>query len=580
MNRQCPMARKVHHLLVAGLMSGLLACSPTDDPEPREDGAEASPPGNAVATAHPRATEAALEVLDAGGNAFDAAVAATAALGVVEPFGSGLGGGGFWLLHRADDDRSVMIDGRETAPDEAHREMYLDEDGEPREGASLDGPLAAAIPGTPAALVRIAGKYGDLPLRRSLRPAIELAREGFEVGERYRTLMEFRQEAVAASPAAAEVFLDDGEVPPEGARIVQEDLAVTLEQLARDAGRSFYRGALAERMVEEVRSAGGIWREEDLAAYRAAERRPIRVEYAGAEVTAAALPSAGGIGLATMLQILERLEWTEHGEVEQIHLAVEAMRRAYRDRADHLGDPDFVDVPVARLTGPEHARELSADIDPERATPSEELPQAHAGGGRSTTHFSIIDGDGNRVGATLSINYPFGSGFMPEGTGVILNNEMDDFATAPGEPNAYGLVGGEANAVEGGKRPLSSMTPTFVDTGERVAVLGSPGGSRIITQVLLGVLAFTEEQPVDEWVAAPRYHHQYLPDRIEHEPGAFPGEVRRRLEAKGHELHDVGREYGDMHVVIWDRGAGTLETGTDPRGEGGAGVGETEREAP
>lgn len=305
------------------------------------------------------------------------------------------------------------------------------------------------------------------------------------------------------------------------------------------------------------------------------ERTPVTFDYNGLQVTAASLPSAGGVGLAQMLHMLSAYDLSEKNEAQRIHLAAEAMRRAYRDRAEYLGDPDFVDVPVAALTDPAYARELGASIDPARATPSDALPEvALPGEGPSTTHFSILDADGNRVGATLSINYPFGSGVMPEGTGVLLNNEMDDFATAPGEPNAYGLVGGEANRVQAGKRPLSSMTPTFVEGDDRVAILGSPGGSRIITQVLLGILAFEEGATASEWVGRPRYHHQYLPDHIEHEPDALAAATREQLQAKGHELHDVGRTFGDMHAILWDRAAGRLETGTDPRGEGAGWTGD------
>ncbi|QKT03133.1 gamma-glutamyltransferase [Ectothiorhodospiraceae bacterium 2226] len=533
--------------------------------------APAEPPAAAIASAHPLATEAGQAILAEGGNAFDAAVAVTAALAVVEPFGSGIGGGGFWLLHREEDGHQTMLDGRERAPLAAHRDMYLDERGEPVPGLSVDGPLSAGIPGTPAAMAHLAERYGRLPLARSLAPAIRLAREGFEVSEQYRRMAGFRVEALRASPAAAAVFLHAGEVPPLGHRVRQPDLAATLERIAEAGAAGFYEGPLAKALVEGTRAAGGIWTLEDLAAYRAVEREPVRGRYGDVRITAAAPPSSGGVALLTILNILAEVDLAELSEVERLHWTVEAMRRAYRDRAEYLGDPDFVDVPVARLTHPHYAAGLRAGIRPDRATPSAALPGVGEGRprGRDTTHFSILDGEGNRVAATLSINYPFGSGFMPAGTGVLLNDEMDDFAAAPGVPNVYGLVGAEANAVEPGKRPLSSMTPVFLDDGERVAILGTPGGSRIITMVLLATLDFAQGVADPQaWVSRPRYHHQYLPDAIEHEPDALV-EEGAGLQALGHTLSQV-RPYGNMQAVLWDRVREEVSAASDPRGEGGA----------
>lgn len=531
--------------------------------------ATADAPGAAVATAHPLATDAALETLEEGGNAFDAAVAATATLAVVEPYGSGLGGGGFWLLHRQADGHQVMVDGREEAPGAATRTMYQDDSGELRERDSLDGPRAAGIPGTPAALVHITREYGNRSLAENLAPAIRHAREGFPVTEHYQRMAYFRRDALRDSPAAAAVFLDDGEVPDVGDTLVQTDLALTLEHLADGGLAGFYDGAVAERLVAGTREADGLWTKEDLQDYAIVEREPIRGDYRGVRVTSAPPPSAGGIGLVTMLNILAGYDVHGATEVQRIHLQVEAMRRAYRDRRLYLGDPDFVDIPQERLLSREHARSLAESLDPEQATPSQALEEPD-GGGRNTTHFSIIDSDGNRVGATLSINYPFGSGFMPPGSGVVLNNEMDDFATRPGEPNAYGLVGGEANAIEPGKRPLSSMTPTFLETEDRVAVIGSPGGSRIITQVLLATMSFVDGLEPEFWVSRPRYHHQYLPDRIQHEPGAISVETRSALVEMGHTVRPMLRRYGDMQVVMWHRGEDRMAAESDPRGGGNA----------
>lgn len=537
-------------------------------------GAAERPPAAAIASAHPLATAAGHEILAAGGNAFDAAVAVSAALAVVEPYSSGLGGGGFWLLHRAADGREVMVDGREKAPLAARHDLYLDARGEVLPGRSIDGALAAAIPGEPAALVHIAQRYGRLPLTRSLAPAIRYAREGFEVSEHYRHMASFRLDALRASPAAARTFLDAGAVPPLGHRIRQPALAQTLERLARRGSKGFYAGATGKALLDGVGAAGGIWSEEDLRTYNVVERPPLRGSYRGLSITTAAPPSSGGVALLQMLNILAGYDWEALAEADRIHLAAEAMRRAYRDRAEFLGDPDFVAVPVQRLTNPAYAAQLRAGIDPQQATPSSALTAAAATpGGNHTTHLSVLDREGNRVAATLSINYPFGSGFMPEGSGVLLNDEMDDFSAKPGVPNAYGLVGAAANAIAPGKRPLSSMTPTFVDGPGGTAILGTPGGSRIITMVLLGTLEFAAGREPAAWVARPRYHHQYLPDVLQFEPGALAKAVQDELVLRGHTLQQAEQPWGNMQAVWWDRkGGGRVLAASDPRGEGRAEV--------
>lgn len=533
----------------------------------------APPPAAAVASAHPLATAAGHEVLAAGGNAFDAAVAVSASLAVVEPYSSGLGGGGFWLLHRAQDGHQVMVDGREQAPLAAHRDMYLDAQGKVVPGLSMDGALAAAIPGTPAALVHIAGRYGRLPLSRSLAPAIRHARDGFEVSEHYQRMAAFRLEALRASPAAARTFLKDGAVPPLGHRIRQPELARTLERLARDGRAGFYAGPTATALLAGVQAAGGIWSAQDLRDYRVVERAPVRGTFRGLTITTAAPPSSGGIALLQMLNIVSGYDWERLAEADRVHFAVEAMRRAYRDRAEFLGDPDFVTVPVSRLTDPAYAARLRAAIDPAQATPSRDLPGVAAvPGGHHTTHLSILDRDGNRVAATLSINYPFGAGFMPEDSGVLLNDEMDDFSAKPGVANAYGLVGAEANAIAPGKRPLSSMTPTFIDGPDGTAILGTPGGSRIITMVLLGTLEFAAGKEPAAWVARPRFHHQYLPDTVQFEPGALSTEVQDELTLRGHHLQPVEQPWGNMQAVWWDRKGKRVLAASDPRGEGSAEV--------
>jgi gamma-glutamyltranspeptidase/glutathione hydrolase len=534
------------------------------------------PGRHAVATAHPLATDAGIAVLEQGGNAFDAAVAVTAVLGVVEPYSSGLGGGGFYLLHRAEDGFEVMVDAREKAPEAASADMYLAPGGEVVPRASIDGPLAAGIPGIPAALEHLANKYGRKPLRQLLQPAIELATKGFEVDTVYRRLAEFRKGALAVSPAAAAIFLTDGEVPGEGAILRQTDLATTLQRIAAYGARGFYEGTTASRLVDGVREAGGIWSAQDLRAYRLAEREPIRFEFGDLRVVSASPPSSGGVALATMFNILAGYDLWSLDAITTKHLIIESMRRAYRDRAEHLGDPDFWDVPVDLLTSPAYAAGLRASIRKDIATESAALPSKSGAvrpGGVDTTHFSILDKDGNRVAATLSINYPFGSAFVPPGTGVLLNDEMDDFVAKPGVPNVYGLVGGAANAIAPGKRMLSSMSPTFLETGDRMAIVGTPGGSRIITMVLLAALTFDEGGDAETMVSRPRFHHQYLPDKVFYEPGALTGEEVAELALRGHELELVESGWGNMQAIVWDKAEGRVEAAPDPRGIGKGTIG-------
>ncbi|MFO8003966.1 gamma-glutamyltransferase [Thioalkalivibrio sp.] len=541
--------------------------------------AQAGPGQQAVASAHPLATAAGEAIFAAGGNAFDVAVAVTAALGVTEPQGSGLGGGGFFLLHEAEPGRSVMLDARETAPGAAHRDLYLDADGEVIPGLSLDGALAAAIPGMPAALVHLAGRYGRLTLDANLAPAIRLAEAGFPANAGFQQMARFRLEALRTGADAADIFLRDGEVPEAGELIRQPDLAATLRRLAEQGIDGFYAGETAERLVAGVQAAGGIWTLEDLAGYKLVERSPLVLEHDGARIVTAPPPSSGGIAIGQILNILA-VQDNDLGddEILRVHLLVEAMRRAYRDRALYLGDPDHVNIPVTRLLSREHAAELRQGIDLDRATPSAELslmPESSAGKpprveSPQTSHFSVLDAEGNRVAATITLNYPFGSGFVPPGTGVLLNNEMDDFAARPGVPNAYGLIGFEANAIGPYRRPLSSMSPTFVETPERITVLGTPGGSRIITTVLHGILATLEGADAEEIVREGRFHHQYLPDHIEFESGALDTDVLLGLARRGHTLSPQVRPFGNMQVVLWERRQDRVEAASDPRGNGSA----------
>ena len=532
----------------------------------------AGAPVHAVASAHPLATAAGVEMLQAGGNAFDAAIAVSAALGVVEPFSSGFGGGGFWLVHRAADGRQVMIDGRETAPALAHERIYRDARDNVVRDASLKGPLAAAIPGLPAGLVHLAQHYGRLPLRQSLAPAIRYAEQGFKVTSRYHRLAAHVADTLRQNPAAAGIFLQDGKVPRIGYRLRQTALARTIEAIAEHGLDGFYRGAVAARMVREARRHGGIWSLADLDSYRVVEREPIIFHYRDVRVVAAPLPSSGGIVMAQALRILERFDLDAMSSVQGKHHVIEALRRAFRDRAVFLGDPDFVDVPVDRLLDESYLEGLALTIEPTRATSSDILGNGPVPSqtGTQTTHFSILDKEGNRVAGTLSVNTLFGSCFVAAGTGVLLNNEMDDFSAKRNTPNAYGLVGAEANAIAPGKRPLSSMTPTFLETPERVGIVGTPGGSRIISMVLLAVLDFAEHRLPRSWVSLRRFHHQYQPDQVQFELHGLTQFEQQRLTELGHELREISRRYGNMQAILWDRSENRVYSASDPRGEGQA----------
>ncbi|MEZ2743590.1 gamma-glutamyltransferase [Halopseudomonas bauzanensis] len=534
-----------------------------------------APDQQAVASAHPTATEAGHQILDQGGNAFDAAIAVAATLAVVEPYGSGIGGGGFFLLREAGEagPRYQFLDAREAAPQAAHRDMYLDQDNDRQLQRVINGPLAAGIPGLPAALVHLAERYGELSLEQSLAPAVAAAEQGFAPGPSYRQLVGFRLEAMQQDAETARIFLQNNAIPAADALIRQPELATTLRALAAQGHAGFYGGPVAERLIAGVQAAGGIWQQADLDSYRVIERQPVRFTSRGFEVVSAPLPSAGGITLAGILQGLDHLPTATPGSVQWTHNLVELMRRTYRDRAMLLGDSDFVTVPTERLLSPEHARQLASGIDPERATPSLELGEPKGiQEGTNTTHFSLIDRQGNAVAATLSVNLPFGAAFTVPGTGVLLNNEMDDFAADPDGKNSYGLAGSEANAIAPGKRPLSSMTPTMLENADQLAVLGTPGGSRIISMVLLGTLQAMDGRPVPEWVSRPRFHHQYLPDHIQVEDNAFTAAQQKALEAMGHSIKPVGRDYGDMQVLLWDKRKGELSAASDPRGEGQASV--------
>lgn len=524
----------------------------------------------AIASAYPLASEAGQEILAAGGNAFDAAVAVSAALAVVEPSSSGLGGGGFYLLHRQSDGLETMLDAREKAPGAASRDMYLDKAGNPIENASISGALAAAIPGEPAAFEYLARRYGKLSLKQSLQPAIWLARNGFPLYARLQGGIRRKQAVLQRSPDAAKAFLTaDGGVPDIGAIIKQPDLATTLQAIAEQGAKGFYTGRVAADLVAGVRADGGIWTLQDLAAYRVVERKPLVGNYHGARIVSATPPSSGGIAIIDALNILSGFDLHQVDSATRKHLVIEAMRRAYRDRAIYLGDPDFVKMPLAQLASLDYAAGQRSSIRADKAMPSNMLPGIESEpAGMNTTHFSVLDADGNRVAATITVNLFFGTGYMPPKTGVLLNNEMDDFSTKPGRPNEFGLVGATANAIAANKRSLSSMSPTFVETPKGLMIVGSPGGSFIISMVLLGTLNYLDGMNAADIVKYPHYHHQYLPDEVEYEQGAFSDAEIAALQAKGHTLKMPGWQWGNMQVITWDFASGKVEAASDPRGEG------------
>ncbi len=400
------------------------------------------PPGAVIASAHNLATDAGIDIIRRGGNAFDAAVAVSAVLSVVEPISSGLGGGGFFLLHDGKTGKDVFVDARETAPAASTPAAYLDKDGNLDRDRAQTGPWSAGIPGLPAALVHVAGKYGRLPLHDSLAPAIRIAREGFPVYARLANGYAAKRKVMERYPGTRAVYLVNGQPLKEGDLFRQPDLAATLERLAAKGHDGFYRGITAQRLLAGVKAEGGQWTAQELAAYQVKEREPLQFEYDGWKVTTAPPPSSGGIALAEMLQILAPWDLAKLPQAERVHLIVEAMRRAFRDRTFYLGDPDFVKIPMKTLADPDYAAGLRATIHPGKATPSDMLSGAPTPlEDEETTHFSIIDADGNRAAVTQTVNLLFGSGLVPPGTGVMLNDEMDDFALKPGTPNAFGVMG-------------------------------------------------------------------------------------------------------------------------------------------
>ena len=487
-----------------------------------------------------RAARIGVEILDRGGNAVDAAVAVGFALAVTYPRAGNIGGGGFMVIHLAEGNRDTSIDYRETAPAAATPTVFLDDKGAPDPSKSRDSGLAVGVPGTVAGLALAEQKYGSgkFTLADLMQPAIELARNGFPVEDDLADSLPSAKARLARFPSSASIFLDGGEVLHEGDRLIQSDLADTLQAIAERGPEAFYTGRIAAQIAAAVRQAGGIMTVDDLVHYKAVERQAVRGSYRGYDVVSMPPPSSGGVALIEMLNILEGYDLGKLSRADALHDMIEAMKRAYADRAVSMGDPDFVEMPIAQLLSKPYAAGLRATINA-RATPAADVrpgkpAQAE---GRNTTHFSIIDRDGNAVSNTYTLNFSFGLGLVADGTGVLLNNELDDFTAKPGAANAYGLVGFDANLPGPNKRPLSSMTPTIVlKDGKPFLVTGSPGGSLIITAVLQVIVnAIDFHMPIDQAVSAPRLHNQWEPEKTFVEPGFDPA-LLEALQARGHKI--------------------------------------------
>jgi len=488
-----------------------------------------------------RAARIGVEILDRGGNAVDAAVAVGFALAVTYPRAGNIGGGGFMVIHLVKDNSDVAVDYRETAPAAATATMFLDAQGNPDPAKSRDSALSIGVPGTVAGLALAHEKYGSgkLPLADLIEPAITLARNGVEILDDTADSLPQAQERIARWHSSAPVFLSsDGSVLSPGQDLLQPDLAATLNVIARDGPKGFYEGPVAEKIVAAVRKAGGIITVDDLKNYHAILRTPVRGNYRGYDIISMPPPSSGGVHLIEVLNILEGYDLGKLSREESLHDTIEAMKRAYADRAVFMGDPDAVKMPVAGLISKGYAKSLRARIG-ERSTPSTEIRGGAPADfeGRNTTHFSVIDRDGNAVSNTYTLNFSYGLGLVAEGTGVLLNNELDDFTAKPGTANAFGLVGYNANLPGPGKRPLSSMTPTIVmKDGKPFLITGSPGGSRIITTVLQVIVnAIDFHMPIGKAVSAPRVHQQWQPPQVFVEPGFAP-EVLEALAKRGHEI--------------------------------------------
>ncbi len=564
------LARACFFTALAGHAGGLAHAAHANDQ--RAVGVKA-----AVVSAEPHATDVGLAVMRDGGNAVDAAVAVAFALAVTHPQAGNLGGGGFLVL-RTRDGKELALDFRETAPRKAHRDMYLDADGKVIPRSSTYTALAVGTPGSVAGLARVHALYGSKPWAELVAPAVALARDGFAVSHFLSAALASHKEVLAQWPSTAAIFLPDGRPLETGVLLVQKDLAATLERIAAEGPDGFYRGQTAELIEAAMKRHGGLIDGEDLAAYKAIEREPLRGSYRGHRILAMPPPSSGGVALLQMLNVVERYDLGAlgRGSSAALHLQIEAMKRAYADRAKWLGDPDFYPVPIEGLVAKDYAEGLAKDIDLDRATTIVQAGSpkgAVLGESKETTHFSILDADGAAVACTTTLNSTFGNGQVVEGAGFLLNNEMDDFSAKPGVPNQFGLVGAEANAIQPGKRMLSSMTPTIVLDAEGKRpwlVLGSPGGGRIINTVFQVVCNVIDHRlALHSAVAAPRIHQQWLPRQVYWEELALPRDVREKLELRGQSFRAEATSIGRCQAIHWV-GEGRVEAVADPRSGGSA----------
>jgi gamma-glutamyltranspeptidase/glutathione hydrolase len=518
------------------------------------------------------------EVLKRGGNAVDAAVATGFAMAVSYPRAGNIGGGGFMVIHLRERGEDIAIDYRETAPAATTSDIFLGPDGKPDIAKSRDSALSIGVPGTVAGLALALEKYGSgkFTLAEILKPAIDLAREGFVIADDLGDTLSSGQRRLARWPSAPQMFSGaDGKPLRDGDRLVQADLAATLTAISEQGPRGFYQGPVAEKLAKAVADAGGIMTVDDLKSYSAVVRAPVRGSYRGYDIVSMPQPSSGGVVLLETLNILEGFPMSDmkQGSAPSLHVMIEAMKRAYADRARYLGDPAFVNAPIAALIAKDYAARQRASIDLERATPwTDMLSATPPREGSNTTHYSVVDSYGNAVSNTYTLNFPYGVGLVAEGTGVLLNNELDDFTAAPGASNAFGLVGYEANLPGPGKRPLSSMSPTIVlKDGKPVLVTGSPGGSRIIStvlQVIVNVLDYGMD--VAAAVAAPRLHHQWLPDEVRIERG-FAEDTLDALRAKGHRLVEPMGQTSANSIAVSEHG---LLGAPDPRTRGAEAAGQ------
>lgn len=532
-----------------------------------------------VAAAHPLASQAGLSLLQKGGNAVDAAVATAFAISVVEPFSAGIGGGGFLLLRLAETGEIKALDFRERAPLQATHDLYLDRQGRVRPKASTTGHLAVAVPGTVAGLYAVHRQHGQLPWPAVVEPAIQLA-QGFTVSDRLAQAIRQGQSRLQQNAAARRIFTPNNQPLPAGSFLFQHDLAHTLRAIAIDPN-SFYQGWIAQKIVQDMVANQGLITLKDLQTYKPTWRSPICGPFRQAQICSMPPPSSGGVHLLQMLNLIASLDVSsqDHTHPDWLHVLTEVMKIAYADRAVYLGDPDFVQVPVSELTSTPYAQLRRQEIRADRARPASEVKAAapevldrlrRRHESSDTSHLTVVDRDHNAVSLTFTVNLGFGAGVVTPGTGILLNNEMDDFAVAPGVANAFGLVGGEANAIAPGKVPLSSMTPTIVtENGQLRFATGAPGGSTIITTVLQIVLnILVHRMNAGEAVSAPRLHHQWRPEPLWVEEGGFDEPTLEHLKRRGHRLL-TRSGWGNANIILVTP-EGTLEGAADPRGEGTA----------